>query len=403
MSNWRLENWLLVGVAVGAAGLTAVTGLREYMRATAEILHPSLQQIPSTREGTPGREWMDAVDRGRDTVRAHVSERNLPGVSVAVGIDGHLVWAEGFGWADLETRSPVTPDTRFRLGTASIALTSAAAGLLVERGRLDLDRDVHALLPDVPGQGTPITIRQLMAHTAGIGADGGDEGPLFGEHCERPADALRHVLDGPLRFAPGSDFRFSSYGWILVSGAIEVAAGEPFLRVMRKRVFEPSAMADTVADGTSTDENRATSYFPRFGADPRLGADVMRPIDLSCYAGGSVFLSTAPDLVRFGLALAHGALLRADTVSLLQTPQHLPSGRETGYGLGWQVQQMAFDGRETLVIGHDGTLLGGMAASLMTVPERRLVVAVLANISYARTSDLAASIAGAFLRTGTGG
>jgi hypothetical protein len=68
------------------------------------------------------------------------TEQNLPGLSVAMGVAGDIVWAEGFGWADLENRVPVTPDTRLRIGTASKALTSAAVGLLLEKDRLNLDR-----------------------------------------------------------------------------------------------------------------------------------------------------------------------------------------------------------------------------------------------------------------------
>jgi serine beta-lactamase-like protein LACTB, mitochondrial len=271
------------------------------------------------------------------------------------------VWAEGFGWADLENRVPVAPETRFRIGTASTALTSAAVGLLLEKGRLQLDDAIQTYVPDFPKKRWPVTLRQLMGHLAGVTSDGGDEGPLFSVQCERAVEGLQHFKDRPLLFEPGTRYRYSRHGWILVSAAVEAAADEPFLSFMRREIFEPLDMDRTEADSaTEPIPDRATFYFPRFAADPRYGPDLMRPIDYSCYAGSSIFLSTPSDLVRFGMAINSGKLLQPATVQLLQTPQRLPSGQETGYGLGWDLETVALAGKQTRTVGHDGDSLGGM-------------------------------------------
>jgi serine beta-lactamase-like protein LACTB len=166
---------------------------------------------------------------------------------------------------------------------------------------------------------------------------------------------------------------------------------------MRKRIFEPLGMRDTMADSAAKPiPNRATPYFPRFAADPRYGLDLMRPIDYSCYAGSGVFLSTPSDLVRFGMAINRGGLLQPATVQLLQTSQRLASEQETGYGLGWDIETVALAGRQTRSVGHDGTSLGGTVASLMTFPEQGIVVSVTSNISYADTPAIALKIAQAF-------
>ena len=177
-------------------------------------------------DSAPLPKWGDAVEQGRQIARAGLAEHSLPGLSVAVGVGGEIVWAEGFGWADLENRVPVTPDTRFRIGTASTALTSAAAGLLLENGRLKLDDKIQTYVPEFPQQQWPVTLRQLMGHVAGVANDGGDEGPLFSEHCERPVDALQYFsgYERKLLFEPGTKYHYSSYGWILVSAAVEAAA-----------------------------------------------------------------------------------------------------------------------------------------------------------------------------------
>jgi CubicO group peptidase (beta-lactamase class C family) len=393
----RTQTWLaLIVVAVGLL-VAAILGLFAYVSATATPLHPNPQDVPSVTRSAPLPKWADAVEQGRQIVRAGLTEQNLPGISVAVAVGGDIVWAEGFGWADLENRVPVAPETRFRIGTASTALTSAAVGLLLERDRLKLDEKIQTYVPEFPEKQWPVTLRQLMGHLAGVRNDGGDEGPLYSVRCERPVEALQHFAERSLLFEPGTQYRYSSYGWILVSAAVEAVADEPFLTFMRKQIFEPLGMDDTRADSAAEPiADRATSYFPRFAADPRYGPDLMREIDYSCYAGSSVFLSTPSDLVRFAMATNSGKLLQPATVQLLQTSQRLASGQETGYGLGWDLETVTLAGKQTPLVGHDGDSLGGMVASFMTFPEHGIVVSVTSNTSYADTYSLAVKIAQGF-------
>jgi serine beta-lactamase-like protein LACTB, mitochondrial len=239
----------------------------------------------------------------------------------------------------------------------------------------------------------------LMGHTAGIRTDGGDEGPLLSKRCDETIEALEDFADRSLLFEPGTRYRYSSYGWILVSAAVEAAAEEPFHAFMRREIFEPLGMHHTRADSaTEPIPDRATFYFPRFGADPVYGQHLMRPLDYSCYAGASAFLSTPSDLVRFGMAVNSGVLLQPATVQLLQTPQRLASGEQTGYGLGWDLDTVVLEDAPTRVAGHDGASLGGMVTSFMTFPEHGLALAVTSNISYARLAPLAREIAKTFLR-----
>jgi CubicO group peptidase (beta-lactamase class C family) len=383
----------------------------------------------------PSPRWAVAVEQARQIVRTSVAGQNLPGVSVAVGIGGDLVWAEGFGFADLKTSVPVTPDHRFRIGTASTVLTSAAAGLLLENGRLKLDAEIQTYVPSFPRKQQPVTLRQLMGHTPGVTPDDGDEPPLFTRHCERPVEVLSHYAGTWLLFdelgTPRE--RYSIYDWILVSAAIEAVAGQPFLKFMREQVFDPLGMRDTIPDPSAIEPgqdfplvnmireliydpeavrdstpdpmkkpapDRVTPYFTRFRSDPNYGMHVMRPLDYSCYAGSSVFVATPSDLVRFGMAIHSGKLLKPATVELLQASQRLASGEETGYGLGWDIETVTLAGRQTRAIGHNGDLLEGMVASLMTFPEYGIVVAVTSNVSYADTFSVGVKIAESFVEQG---
>ena len=395
----RIETWLAMGVLGIGVILLGVGGLFIYMSATAKPLHPDADAISTVTEGDPSQKWSAAVDSARQIARAEIAEKNLPGMSVAVGVDGELIWAEGYGWADVDKQERVTPGTRFRIGTTSMPLTSAAIALLIDRGKIKLDDEIQVHVPEFPRKPWPITVRQLMAHTSGLSSDSGDEGPLFGQRCERPVDAFPFFADRDLRFEPDTEYSYSRFGFIPLSAAVEAASGEPFLSFMQKEIFTPLGMDDTLAESdTETIQDRALSYFPKFASDPRYGNDVMRELSLTCYSGASAFLSTASDLVRFGLALNGGKLLKPETVQLLQTSQRLRSGGETGYGLGWDIETTAIGGAPTRWVGHDGDLLGGIAGTYMIVPERGLVIAVLSNTSYSDTPAIAARIAEVFMK-----
>ena len=398
--SWnRIETWLAVIVLGVGVIILSVGGLWVYMSATATPLHPDPSRVPSATRSDPSPQFTEAVERGRHIMRSSLAEQNLPGLSVAVGIKGELAWAEGFGWANVEKRTPVAPETRFRIGNASIVLTSAAAGVLIEQGRLKLDDEIQIYVPEYPKKEWPVTVRQVMGHVAGVRTDGGDEGPLFSQHCERPLDSVQLIAKYPLLFEPGTQYRFSSFGWIVMSAAIEAAAKEPFLTFMQKQIFEPLRMDDTMPDASIQPiPDQATSYFPKFAGDPRYGNDLMRDLDYTCYAGGSAFLSTPSDLVRFAMAVNGGKFLQPATVELLQTSQRLVSGQETGYGLGWDLETVTLAGQQARSVGHDGELLGGIAGSLMTFRDRGIAVAVLSNTSYADTPAVALKIAEAFVK-----
>ena len=241
----------------------------------ATPLHPNVNDVPSVTHAAPSPEWTGAVEHGRELARAGLVEQNLPGLSVAVGVGGDIVWAEGFGWADVENRVPVTPETRFRIGHASKALTSAAVGLLLEKGRLDLDDEIQTYVPAFPEKQWPVTLRQLMGHVAGVRHYDDEADYRPSAHCERASEGLPVFADDPLRFQPETQYGYSTFGWILVSAAVEAVANEPFFTFMRTQIFQPLGMRDTTTDSvTEPIPDLATFYYPRFSGDPASGPDL---------------------------------------------------------------------------------------------------------------------------------
>lgn len=396
MPKSRNLTWpALIVLAIGLM-VSAVLGLFLYVDATMTPLHPDRQKVPSITRSAPPAKWAGAVVQARQFAVTGLTGQNLPGLSVAVGVDGDIVWAEGLGFANHENRVPVAPETRFRVAGSSIPITSAVVGLLLEKHQLNLDEEIQTYVPEFPKKPWPVTLRQVMGQMAGLRNDGGDEVPLSSS-CERAVDGLARFADRPLLFEPGTRFGFSSYGWILVSAAVEAAADERFFTFVRKQIFEPLGMAGTTPDSaTEPLADRATFYFPRMAAEPRYGPELAQEGDYSCFAGAGGFLSTPSDLVRFGNAITGGKLLQPATVAMLQTPQRLASGEQTGYGLGWDLDTLQLAGEPTPVAGHDGKFGMGGSSSLITLREGGIVVAVTTNISYADTRSVALKIAAVF-------
>jgi serine beta-lactamase-like protein LACTB len=242
----------------------------------------------------------------------------------------------------------------------------------------------------------------LMGNVAGVRHYRDDAEFKPTAHCERTSDSLKSFADDPLLFQPETQYGYSTFGWVLVSAAVEAAANEPLSSFMDARVFKPLGMTATRFDSsTEPVPDRVTFYQRRFMGEGSEGVVPAPLIDYSCFAGAGAILSTPSDLVRFGMGIESGKLLQPSTVTTLQSPQVLTSGKETEYGLGWMVENVTLAGEPTRMVHHASRSLAGGTTSFMTFPSRGIVVAVTANIANGITRDIALSIAQAFADHGT--
>lgn len=339
----------------------------------ALLASPLQARAPAGAAAAPA--YREAVASAEALAAAVLDEANLPGLSIAVGIDGAIVWSEGFGYADVELGVPVTPLTRFRIGSVSKPFTATAVGLLYESGKLDLDAPVQRYVPGFPGKRWPITTRQLGGHTAGIRHYAGDEF-LSSRHYDGVLEGLQIFADDPLLFEPGTGYSYSSYGFNLVSAVVQSASGEEFLPFMMEHVFRPLGMRHTVPDQVMTIVPQRSSYYEHDAGGRLVNAPF---VDNSYKWAGGGFLSTPEDMIRFGFGYIREPLLKPETVELLFTPQRLASGEATGYGIGWSTTE-DWAGRRT--VGHTGGSVGGTTA-FWTYPEQQMVIAAVSNLSDA--------------------
>lgn len=319
----------------------------------------------------PANAQPDAGAIAAERAAALMASARVPGLSAAVARDGEVVWAAGFGWASVADRVRVTPSTVFGIGSVSKPLAAAALMRLAEGGRMDLDSPVQRYVPSFPDTSGQITLRRLAAHLGGI------------RHYEmrdfsRPVrprtatDALSIFAGDALVAGPGTRHAYSSYGYVLLSAAMESATGQHFLGLMSERVFVPLGMRSTGVDLWEVgDAARAVQYAGCGGA-------ACTPSPYADYGGtwaGGGFVSTAPDLARFGGALLRGGFLRPEMVEAMWTPQRTAAGEDTGYGIGWRV------GRDRAGRGivHHGGRTHQLRAFLLLYPEHGVAIAVLAN------------------------
>jgi len=309
-----------------------------------------------------------------EAARAVVLERmnQFPGLSVSVGIDGQIIWAEGFGWADLEQRVPVRTTSRFRVGSVAKPMTAALLGLLYEEGKIDLDVTVQTYVANFPEKEYPITIRQLAGHLAGIRHYQGDEF-LNSVYYATVSAGLPIFADDPLLFEPGTRYSYSSYAWNLLSAVIENVSSERFLEQMQSQVFEPLGMLDTTAD--QNEMIIADRVRPYVRDDDGKFRNAPHVDNSYKWAGGG-FLSTAADLVKFGLAHMTPGFLEAETLDEWFTSQRIADGEETGYGIGWSVSGQDANRR----VGHGGGSVGG-TTTLGIYLDQGLVIAMVTNLS----------------------
>jgi serine beta-lactamase-like protein LACTB, mitochondrial len=312
-------------------------------------------------------------------ITAFMSNVNAPGVSVAVSHGPAVRWANGYGLADIEQFVPAKADTVYRLASVSKPITAVAVMQLIERGRLSLNDTVGKWLLDAPSVWRPITVEQLLTHQSGIRhytAAEDESGNATVKHYVSLRDALAIFSGDPLLHQPGAKMTYSTYAYTLLGVVIEAASGQDYVTFVTKNIFEPAAMRQSRVDEVhALIPNRSPGYAKtETGALRRASF-----MDSSYKIPGGGWLSTVGDLVRFGLALQDGTLMKPSTFKQMTVARHV-NGQNTGYGLGWIVDGWGPGTPPIPGLVWHGGVQQGVTTNLYMFPDRHVVVAILANL-----------------------
>ncbi|UCC30309.1 MAG: serine hydrolase [Phycisphaerales bacterium] len=265
-------------------------------------------------------------------VRQQMEVDRIPGLSVAFMKDDFL-WARGFGYADLENKTPATERSSYRLASNTKSMTAVAILQLVEKGKVDLGAEVQKYVPYFPWKRWPVTPRELLGHLGGVShyKDYDVEGHIKTHKDTR--DALAIFADFDLVAEPGAKYEYSSYGYNLLGAVVEGAAKQPFGDYMREHLWKPLGMHDTHMD----DPDHIIPYRVQGYRilDGKLKNSEYVDISSRFAAGGT--RSTVVDLLKYATGLDAHKVLSPESTDVMYISLATNEGRFTDYGLGWVI------------------------------------------------------------------
>jgi D-alanyl-D-alanine carboxypeptidase len=371
------------GSATQVNGLVQESDSDQFVRFTLKvettephhILSLSLMAVPRPAAfPIPRLTESEAIAAVRAQVEKNVAADRFAG-TVLVAKNDKVLFSGAYGLADREKKIPNTLDTRFRIGSMNKMFTAVAVLQLVEAGKIKLTDPLGKYITDYPNQeiATKVTIHQLLTHTGGTG-------DIFGPEFNKHRKELRTLNDyvvlygkrGP-QFAPGSQWRYSNYGMLLLGVVIERVTGQSYYDYVQDHIFKPTGM--TLTGSLPEDQvvpGRSIGYMRSQESGGRVPNTDTLPYRGTSAGGG---YSTVGDLLKFADALMSHKLLNAASTELLITGK-VEAGPGGKYAYGFEDQRDK-DGNGW--VGHGGGA-PGMNGDLKIYPESGYVVAVLANL-----------------------
>ncbi|MGH7615953.1 MAG: serine hydrolase domain-containing protein [Gemmatimonadaceae bacterium] len=309
--------------------------------------------------------------RADSLVFTYLAESRAPSASFAV-IRGSDTLAYGaYGLANVEAARAPTAATIYEIGSNTKQFTSAAIMRLVEQGRVTLDDDLSKYVPQFPLHGKKVSIRQLLSHTSGVhNYTSSPEWAKTWNDVLSPDAIVKFVAADTLDFAPGTAYRYSNTGYVLLGMVIEKATGQKYASYLEAQFFKPLGL-------------KQTSYCPSRTTDPAFalgyskapnGTTRAQFLDLSQPFSAGALCSTVGDFAKWQRALDGGKVVSPASYALMSNQDTLNSGRKINYGFG--LVPGMFNGHKT--VSHTGGI-PGFASAATYVPDDSLSIVVFTN------------------------
>ncbi len=312
-----------------------------------------------------------------------------PGATVMVIQRGKVIFARGYGLANVEEKIPCETNTNFRLASVTKQFTTMAVLILVQQKKLSLDERLNEFFPGFPAYGKQITVRHLLSHTSGL-IDYEDVIPKGTELPVLDRDVLRLLMrQDKTYFPPGTKYRYSNSAYALLAQIVEARSGNTFARFLQQHIFTALKMTRTLAyeQGTSVVPDRAFGYSPDAGSFKRTD----QSLTSSVLGDGGIYSSVA-DLYEWDQALYTSKLVSPKLLRLAFTPAVETGQPDTSYGFGWFIGHY----RGLKEVWHSGNTIG-FTTRIARFPEKQFTVIILANRTEAKIADLPHKIADLYL------
>jgi serine beta-lactamase-like protein LACTB, mitochondrial len=332
------------------------------------------QTIDQTKSLFVNKKYSAKITRAQKLIDSLMKEKSIPGVAVCVSTKDEILWAQGFGFADIENKIPVTFQSKFRIGSISKTLTALALGKLIEQNAIRLSDNVQKYVPYFPEKKYPVSVQQLVSHTAGIRDYNYRNGEYVSDkNYSTVKEAISIFKDDSLLFQPGTKYSYSTYGYVLLSAAIEGATHRDFLVYMHDSVFAPLGLQNTVPDFNDSIISNRVRFYDESNGKIVNGYHVNNS---NKWAGGG-FLSTPLDLVLMCQKILSYQFLSKPTLQTLWGEGTLQDGKKIDYGIGWKLDK---DSLQRKYVYHGGSSIGGRSF-LLVYPKEQLTIAITCNLS----------------------
>jgi CubicO group peptidase (beta-lactamase class C family) len=324
-------------------------------------------------------------------LEGQIAYRGLPGIVVGVVADQDLVWAAGFGFADIEAKVPMSPATKFRMASHSKLFTATAVMQLREQGKLGLDDPVSKHLPwfrvkPAAADDPPPTLEELLTHSSGLPREAG---PHWTTYEFPTVEELKKLMpDRQAAFAPEVRFKYSNLAYTLAGMIVENVSGEPWAEYVTRNIFQPLGMTESSVDRNVP--GLAVGYGRRMPDGSRA---VMPFIDARSMGAATGITSTVGDMAKFVSAQfrtgPRGGRQILGTASLreMHRVRMLENNWTQGNGIGFAVRRV----RDKTYVGHGGGYPGYTTQTLIQLDDKVGVI-VLTNTNDSNPLDIATQL-----------
>ena len=313
---------------------------------------------------------------GKELIETAVKENKTVGI-VAGFSKGDIQWQQAAGYSDLKNQIAFDTTTITRIASISKPMTAIAIMQLFEEGKLDLNESIQTYIPSFPTkQEGEITVKQLLQHTAGIGAYKNNREQQNTVNYPTLSHAVELFKDRELLAVPGQKFNYTTYGYVVLGLIIEKVSGMSYEAYMQANIWDKANMTHTGIEKADTPvDNQSLTYHKSSNGKIKP----TKPTNLSDRVPGGGIYSTVTDMLKFGDAVLNNSLIQASTFEMMtQNPGIKTQG--SGYGMGWYLYGK--NPKYGNVFGHTGAQTGA-SAFLMLLPEVKTSIIVLSNTSGA--------------------
>jgi CubicO group peptidase (beta-lactamase class C family) len=351
--------------ATNENGLTPVNAAR--INGREEIEKLLIAQGAKNADVPPADKLVDGLYR-------QLNDKKNPGIAVLIAKDGKVIYDKGYGYADIEHATKISPQTKFRIGSITKQFIASGILKLQEEGRLSVNDKLSKYFSDFPRAGE-VNVHQLLTHTSGIHSYTNKDG--FLSDVVKPATnekVVDYFKNDEYDFNPGERYQYNNAGYFLLGLIIEKITGENYGDYLKKTFFDPIGMTNTGVYSTRINlTNEALGY-------EKSNDTYKRALNWNMdWAGGAGSLySTTEDLYKWNEALFNNRVLKPESMKAAFTPVVLNNGSTppgVKYGYGWGLN----DYRGVSSIGHSGGL-HGFISQLLRIPKENITVVMLTNV-----------------------